>query len=286
MLDNNKIIDKIKEAPKTINYNEEIAVEQLKVNFGLMEMKKASIVEIKNECKDIDEKIDGFSDKWMKRIEAESAEGSTISKYNEFLKEIGGDKVKDRKELLSKLLNDEKLRYHLYKRNFKYLLDYYVQNIVYSTIVKYNGKKVGAKTKEKITELFNEQFRNSDFGLYLEQNIDTKGFRLFSYIDGKEKNGSRMLHVYVMDIEMSYYIFDANNEVIDCTNKWFNVNHELYYAGDIEKLASVIKEIYKEMQNELFAFNINRDAFNTFASGVCEYIREPQSLYDSMVFSD
>lgn len=286
MLDNNKIIDKIKEAPKTIDYDEKIVVEQLKVNFGLMEMKKASIVEIKNECNDIDEKIHGFSDKWMKRIEAENAEGSTITKYNEFLKEIGGDKIKDRKELLSKLLNDEKLRYRLYKRNFEYLLDYYVQNIVDSTIVKYNGKKVGAKTKEKITELFNEQFRNSDFGLYLEQNIDTKGFRLFSYIDGKEKIGSRMFHVYVMDIEMSYYIFSENNEVIDCTNKWFKVNHELYNAGDIEKLAKVIKEIYKEMQNELYAFNINRDAFNTFASGVCAYIREPQRLYDSMSFSD
>lgn len=286
MLDNNKIIDKITQAPKPIDYNEEIVVNQLKVNFGLMEMKKASIVEIKNECKDIDKKIDGFFDKWTERIEAENAEGSTISKYNEFLKEIGGDKVKDRKELLSKLLNDEKLRYRLYKRNFKYLLDYYVQNIVDSTIVKYNGKKVGAKTKEKITKLFNEQFRNSDFGLYLEQNTETKGFRLFSYIDGKEKIGSRMFHVHVMNIEMSYHIFDANNEVIDCTNKWFKVNHELYDVNDIEKLAKVIKEIYKEMQNELLVFNINRDAFNTFASGVCEYIREPQRLYDSMFFSD
>lgn len=286
MLDNNIM----QEAPKTIDYNEEIAIEQLKENLGLMEMKKASIIEIKNEYKDIDEKIADFPEKWMKRIEADKAEGSTITKYNEFLKEIGGDKIKDRKELLSKLLNDEKLRYHLYKRNFEYFLDYYVQNIVHSTIVKYNGKKVGAKTKEKITELFNEQFRNSGFGLYLEQNTETKGFRLFSYIDGKEKIGSRLFYVYVMDIEMSYHIFDKKNEVIDCENDWFNVNHdvnhELYYAGDIEKLAKVIKEIYKEMQNELFAFNINRDAFNTFASGVCEYIREPQRLYDSMVFSD
>lgn len=286
MLENNIM----QEAPKTIDYNEEIAIEQLKENLGLMEMKKASIIEIKNEYKDIDEKIADFPEKWMKRIEADKAEGSTITKYNEFLKEIGGDKIKDRKELLSKLLNDEKLRYHLYKRNFEYFLDYYVQNIVHSTIVKYNGKKVGAKTKEKITELFNEQFRNSGFGLYLEQNTETKGFRLFSYIDGKEKIGSRLFYVYVMDIEMSYHIFDKKNEVIDCENDWFNVNHdvnhELYYAGDIEKLAKVIKEIYKEMQNELFAFNINRDAFNTFASGVCEYIREPQRLYDSMVFSD
>lgn len=281
MLENNIM----QEAPKPIDYNEEIVVNQLKVNFGLMEMKKASIVEIKNECKDIDEKIRDFSEKWMKR-ETEKAEGSTISKYNEFLKEIGGDKIKDRRELLSKLLNDEKLRYHLYKRNFEYFLDYYVQNIVYSTIVKYNGKKVGAKTKEKITELFNEEFRNSDFGLYLEQNNETKGFRLFSYIDGKEKIGSRMFHVYVMNIEMSYHIFDVKNEVIDYTNEWFKVNHELYYASDIEKLAKVIKEIYKEMQNELYAFNINRDAFNTFASGVCAYIREPQRLYDSMDFSD
>ena len=71
MLDNNKIINKIKEAPKTIDYNEEIAVEQLKGNLGLMEMKKTSIIGIKNEYKDIDEKIDGFSEKWMKRIEAQ-----------------------------------------------------------------------------------------------------------------------------------------------------------------------------------------------------------------------
>ena len=44
MLDNNKIIDKIKEAPKTIDYNEEIAVEQLKVNLEFMEKYSKSIV--------------------------------------------------------------------------------------------------------------------------------------------------------------------------------------------------------------------------------------------------
>lgn len=285
MLDEKNIMNEANimyEAPKTIDYNDKTAFWNLKENLILMEMKKASIVEIKNECKDIDEKINENVKKWIE----EKSQGASMIEYNEFIKKIGGDKLKERRGLLKELLNNEELLYHLYKRNFEYFLDYYIANIVYLTIDKYNGKKVGAKTKEKITELFNEEFRNSDFGLYLEQNINTKGFRLFSYIDGKEKIGSRMFHVYVMNIEMSYHIFDVKNEVIDYTNEWFKVNHELYYASDIEKLAKVIKEIYKEMQNELYAFNINRDAFNTFASGVCEYVREPQRLYDSMVFSD
>ena len=277
MLENNKIMQ---EEPKTIDYNEEIAVEQLKENLRFMEMKKASFFEIENECKVLDEKIWSNERKWSERTKNERAEGASITKYNEFLKEIGGDKIKDRRGLLLKSSHNEKLLYHLYKRNFEYFLDYYIYSIVYSVIINYNGKKVGEKTGKKITKEFEDKFLQSDFGLYLKEN--TEKFRLFSYISGKEVFGSRRFHVEIMGIKMDYHIFDNENKVIDCENDWFKVNHNLYDVNDIEKLAEVIKCVYKEMQKELIEFNKNRDIFNILASGVCEYIREPAKLYDSM----
>ena len=48
MLENNIM----QEAPKTIDYNEEIAVEQLKENLEFMEKYSKSIAEIRNELEE------------------------------------------------------------------------------------------------------------------------------------------------------------------------------------------------------------------------------------------
>lgn len=271
------------EAPKTIDYNDKTAFWNLKENLILMEMKKALIVEIKNECKNIDEKINENAKKWIE----EKSQGASMIEYDEFIKKIGSDKLEERRGLLKELLNDSELLYHLYKRNFEYFLDYYTANIVYLTIDKYNGKRVGEMTAEKINKEFEENFFQSDFGRYLkEKNKNTNEFRLCSsYVTTGIPYINRYIHVQIMGINRDYYIFDKENEVIDVTNGWFEINHELYDTHDIMKLAGAIKNVYKEMQEELNKFNKNREIFNWLTCGVCTYIREPNRLYDLIDFS-
>lgn len=271
MLGYNKIMQK---APKTIDYDEKIAVEQLKENFEFMEKYNKSIAEIRNELEVIDREDNYNAIKWR---EKRRAEGKSI-KHDEFLKEIGEDKIKYSEELRRGLELSE-LRYHLWKRNFEYFLDYYVFDIVRSTISKYDGKRVGVKTEEKISETFKEKFIQSDFGMYLEEkNKNNGGVELYPYIDGKEVFGMRRFYITIMGIDMYYAIFDDENEMIDSTSKWFKISHLLYDANDIIKLADVIKDVYKEMNEELIEFNENREAFNYLASGACEYVIKPVSL--------
>lgn len=271
MLENNKIMQ---EAPKTIDYNEEIAVEQLKENLEFMEKYSKSIAEIRNELEVIDREDNYNARKWR---EKRRAEGKSI-KHDEFLKEIGEDRI-EYSEGLRRRLELSELRYHLWKRNFEYFLDYYVFDIVRSTIIKYDGKRVGVKTEEKISETFKEKFIQSDFGMYLEEkNKNNGGVKLYTYINGKEVFGMRRFHITIMGIDMYYSIFDDENEMIDSTSKWFKISHLLYDAHDIIKLADVIKDVYKEMNEELIEFNENREAFNYLASGACEYVREPVGL--------
>ena len=268
MLENNKIMQ---EAPKTIDYNEEIAVEQLKENLEFMEKYSKSIAEIRNELEAIDREDNYNARKWR---EKRRAEGKSI-KHDEFLKEIGKDRI-EYSEGLRRRLELSELRYHLWKRNFEYFLDYYVFDIVRSTIIKYDGKRVGVKTEEKISETFKEKFIQSDFGMYLEEkNKNNGGVKLYTYINGKEIFGMRRFHITIMGIDMYYAIFDDENEMIDSTSKWFKISHLLYDAHDIIKLADVIKDVYKEMNEELIEFNKNREAFNYLASGACECVREP-----------
>ena len=141
MLENNKIMQ---EAPKTIDYNEEIAVEQLKENLEFMEKYSKLIAEIRNELEVIDREDNYNARKWR---EKRRAEGKSI-KHDEFLKEIGEDRI-EYSEGLRRRLELSELKYHLWKRNFEYFLDYYVFDIVRSTIIKYDGKRVGIKTEKK-----------------------------------------------------------------------------------------------------------------------------------------
>lgn len=270
--------------PTPITYDENTAIQMIQENTDKIIEKYKSIKNINNEMNSLSLKMSKIASSWKERLSLKKEDSDLSNEYH---------KLKDEMGSLGILLKDEKMYYNFYQRNNEYFVACYIHEIVADVLKKYNNKRVGEKTAQKIENEINDALLNSDLGKLVENRYGCQ-LITWNYFYKNDVFGDRTLDISIellqemrsrLRYSVSFHVFDDKNEKINIENKTFNddcKSERMYNPDDIHDIVIITKRKYKRIKELLDEFNEQRKEFNNITYDVCESIESPKPLYDSI----